>query len=541
MLLPATSWWLRTEAELGDGLPPGDAVAAWIATLLRSEARRETDRSMESPGRERRREEMPIDALPNAERQITRLGLLFGALTAARKAKTGRIADLTRLIRAFGETEIARLGVAALQECAAARLETGDHPPVGLDAGSGLIFNVSVNRRAEYAVSRSVPAIKADAARQLFSISCAEINWAVIDSGVDAGHPAFLVDPTDPASGSRIKATYDFSDIRAILSRSNRRNKAVRQKLADKLAFQGAGSATDVAARLLAIAEGSSADRPVDWSMVEALVRRHNPSTPAHPHGTHVAGILGANWREGSGGQARMLGVCPDIRIYDLRVLGPDAEQTEFAVIAALQFVRHLNARNAFSTIDGVNLSLSIPHNVRNYACGRTPVCLETEALAATGTVVVAAAGNRGYQRYRLADDTSFESYAASSITDPGNADGVITVGATHRYWPHTYGVSFFSSRGPTGDGRLKPDLLAPGERIESATPDRGSDAMDGTSMAAPHVSGAAALLMARHRELKGNPRRIKEVLCATATDLGRERSFQGHGMVDVLRAIQSL
>ena len=59
--------------------------------------------------------------------------------------------------------------------------------------------------------------------------------------------------------------------------------------------------------------------------------------------------------------------------------------------------------------------------------------------------------------------------------------------------------------------------------------------------MAAPHVSGAAALLMARHVELKGQPDRIKQILCSTATDLGRERYFQGHGLVDVLRAIQSV
>ena len=59
--------------------------------------------------------------------------------------------------------------------------------------------------------------------------------------------------------------------------------------------------------------------------------------------------------------------------------------------------------------------------------------------------------------------------------------------------------------------------------------------------MAAPHVSGAAALLMARHRELIGQPKRVKEILCSTATDLGRERYFQGHGMLDVLRAIQSV
>ena len=59
--------------------------------------------------------------------------------------------------------------------------------------------------------------------------------------------------------------------------------------------------------------------------------------------------------------------------------------------------------------------------------------------------------------------------------------------------------------------------------------------------MAAPHVSGAAALLMARHREFVGQPRRIKEVLCKTATDLGRERYFQGSGLLDVLRALQSI
>ena len=82
-----------------------------------------------------------------------------------------------------------------------------------------------------------------------------------------------------------------------------------------------------------------------------------------------------------------------------------------------------------------------------------------------SGVVVVAAAGNRGYQKFETKDGL-YESYAAFSVTDPGNAEDVITVGATHGNWPHTYGVSFFSSRGPTGDGRLKPDLVAPGERI---------------------------------------------------------------------------
>jgi hypothetical protein len=59
--------------------------------------------------------------------------------------------------------------------------------------------------------------------------------------------------------------------------------------------------------------------------------------------------------------------------------------------------------------------------------------------------------------------------------------------------------------------------------------------------MAAPHVSGAAALLIARHREFIGQPGRVKSVLCETATDLGRERYFQGCGMLDVLRALQKV
>ncbi len=70
---------------------------------------------------------------------------------------------------------------------------------------------------------------------------------------------------------------------------------------------------------------------------------------------------------------------------------------------------------------------------------------------------------------------------------------------------------------------------------------DDADDELDGTSMAAPFVSGAAAMLIARHGELFGNPRRIKKILCESATDLGREKYFQGHGLVDVLRALQSV
>jgi hypothetical protein len=198
----------------------------------------------------------------------------------------------------------------------------------------------------------------------------------------------------------------------------------------------------------------------------------------------------------------------------------------EFTVIAALQFVRHLNAHKDEIVVHGANLSLSIRHDVTNYACGCTPVCEECERLVGAGVVVVAAAGNQGWHK-GSADGGIAEGYSSISITDPGNAEGVITVGATHRFMPHTYGVSYFSSRGPTGDGRVKPDLVAPGEKIVSLLPEGKTGRKDGRS--------------ARHRERAGRPARIKNILCSTATDLGRERYFQGCGMLDILRALQSV
>ena len=278
--------------------------------------------------------------------------------------------------------------------------------------------------------------------------------------------------------------------------------------------------------------------RAIDWDLLEPFLRvphtRDQYRPPRHDgHGTHVAGILAANWPEAVDrtplGEP-LVGVCPDIELYDLRVLpdNPEDRADEFTVIAALQFVRHLNAHKDLMVVHGVNLSLSVPHDVANYACGRTPVCEECERVVAAGVVVVAAAGNRGFNKSAEAEGGALGDYRYISITDPGNADGVITVGSTHRMMPHNYGVSYFSSRGPTGDGRTKPDLVAPGERIESCALNGYVETMDGTSMAAPHVSGAAALLMSRHRELIGQPRRIKDILCRTATDLGREPRFQG-------------
>ena len=405
------------------------------------------------------------------------------------------------------------------------------------------IWQVSLNRKALPALEKSVPSVKGDAARTLFNVNCNRITWAVLDSGIHGEHPVF----NDNNGESRIIKSFDFSNIREIVSLDNESLDTVKDRVKNllKAPLKNPINSKKAIENLQELASDAANDRPIHWELVEPLIEIKPTTGTKSGHGTHVAGIIGANSGKNSNSKKKLSssfadGMCPDINFYDFRVLAKSLEDTEFAIIAALQYLRYLNERHTYLTIHGANMSLSIPHDVRNFACGRTPICNESERLVDSGVVVVAAAGNFGYQSFETKDG-SFEGYTAFSITDPGNADGVITVGATHRFKPHTYGVSFFSSRGPTGDGRLKPDLVAPGERIESCLPNGEWGELDGTSMAAPHVSGAAAMLMARYDELIGEPRRIKQILCESATDLGRERSFQGHGMLDVLRAFQSI
>jgi subtilisin family serine protease len=401
--------------------------------------------------------------------------------------------------------------------------------------GAPKVFQISLNRDATPAIARSVPTVKGDAARRVFGIESKDINWVIIDSGIDRGHPSF--------DDTQIKGTFDFTNYRQIVSLGNKKEAVRKKNLAALETARGGKLADDADDDLEAIALSVAQGRSLRWDLVRKFVEIPGDIAPQprNEHGTHVAGIIGANKSADYPESAD--GMCPGIGLYDFRILTSvaqtDIQDTEFAVIAALQFVRYINEQAGFLLVNGVNLSLSIPHDVRNYACGGTPVCVESERLIDSGVVVVAAAGNRGYQ-HTVIGGQQIDNYAALSITDPGNADRVITVGSTHKSAPMTYGVSYFSSRGPTGDGRLKPDLVAPGERVQSTVLREQWRELDGTSMAAPHVSGAAAMLMARYPELIGKPDRIKRILCETATDLGRERNFQGHGMLDVLRALQS-
>ena len=535
IIVPTTSWWssprVKDDVRVYSDAVKGRERIRRVLTIVQKMAAHWSESGGTRPS-------VMLSALD-------RYGALAGIILWASRTKTelkpdATPADLTAAINASMD-EITN-GLTELF------IEILNRETRKRDWEGSLVYQVSLNRHAELAIERSVPSVKADAATRLFQVKCDNIAWAVVDAGIQGDHPSFR----DDKGNTRVVKSFDFSYYRKIVNLDNlrifekegdkSRQQEVLSKLLDKSRrLKSAPSKKQAAAYLRRLAEDVKDKRPIHWELVEPFIEIDVATKPVvSDHGTHVAGIIGAKKLDANTDQGAD-GMCPGIRLYDFRVLteAGTAKDAEFAIIASLQYIREMNERNDYMSVHGANLSLSIRHDVRNYACGRTPICDECETLVESGVVVVAAAGNLGYQSFTTKEG-AFEGYAAFSITDPGNADGVITVGSTHRYLPHTYGVSFFSSRGPTGDGRLKPDLVAPGERI-SAPFREGWGELDGTSMAAPHVSGAAAMLMARYPEFIRQPRKIKKILCETATDLGRERSFQGNGLLDVLRAFQSI
>lgn len=431
--------------------------------------------------------------------------------------------------------------------------------------------NISKSERGD---NSSFVTVKADAAIRLFNIQTSHLCWAVIDTGIDARHPVFC-DP-NKILPTRVVATLDFTKLQDLLDGSEVVMEAFAKQYAQRNSLDLQAAREKIGELSMNLIDYTNRGYQIDWGLIEQLISADplQADVPGDPHGTHVAGIIAGNLpapdhqddkdqncedepNQIKSGYRKVVekfgpftGICPDIRLYDLRVIGGNRQtQTdkptsikgdEFVILAALDYIAWKNGDPMRPVIHGVNISLAIPFAVGAHACGHTPVCDACDRLVWNGTVVVAAAGNSGF------DETDFQSglgigYRGISITDPGNADEVITVGSTHYCEPHTYGVSYFSGRGPTGDGRMKPDVVAPGHKIWSAVPDYEMVVLDGTSMAAPHVSGICALIMGRHQELMGEPERIKKILMATATDLGRERHFQGAGLVDALRALQSV
>jgi serine protease AprX len=435
---------------------------------------------------------------------------------------------------------------------------TGSYSPdAGAPPPQQAIYHIWPDFPVKAQTTRSVSTVKADAAHNSFAALGAGLVWAVIDSGIDGGHPHFR----------------------------KHRNVELDSPLwhADFTALGGAGA----------------------------------PLVDRFGHGTHVAGILAGEMQADAGHRIvaevrrrdergevrpekvtlrRICGMAPQCKLVSLKVLDDQGQGLTSNIIAALEHVQEINGNGRRLRVHGVNLSVGYDFEPEWFACGQSPLCVEVDRLVRSGVVVVVAAGNTGYG---LADSAARGPVAAGmplSINDPGNAELAITVGSTHRDMPHVYGVSYFSSKGPTGDGRPKPDLVAPGEKIIScqsgslggrpapapagaappqappdppltpaaappaappppapaaAVPGVAAPAADvvvglyreesGTSMAAPHVSGVIAAFLSIRREFIGQAEAVKKIFLATATDLNREKSFQGRGLVDLMRAIQSV
>jgi len=247
-------------------------------------------------------------------------------------------------------------------------------------------------------------------------------------------------------------------------------------------------------------------------------------------HATHVAGIAAGNngTPAPSGGTVvRLSGVAPRAYLGNYRVLtvptasnvGLDGNSPEIAagIEAAVR-----------DGMDVVNLSLGEPE----IPVGRDIVIRAIDGAAAAGVVPVVSAGN------------DFTSFGRGSVSSPGAAESAITVGATSVGGQ----VAGFSSAGPTPISlRLKPEVSAPGVGIVSSVPARRGtwEALSGTSMAAPHVAGAAAVLRQRHPTW--TPGQVKSALTTTgrpARDGSRGEALttrQGGGVIDLVRADRPL
>ncbi|MFG1706621.1 S8 family peptidase [Nonomuraea sp. M3C6] len=230
-------------------------------------------------------------------------------------------------------------------------------------------------------------------------------------------------------------------------------------------------------------------------------------------HGTHVASIVSGSGAKSGG---KYVGVAPGARILDGKVLNDEGSGLESWIINGMSWAVDQGAKV-------VNLSLGAPDSAEI-----DPLEEAVNTLSAQhGTLFVVAAGNTA---------------GAGTINSPGSADAALTVGAVDR----DDTIAPFSSSGPrVQDNAVKPDLTAPGVGIVAAKAAEGTIgtpagdgyvALNGTSMATPHVAGAAAILAQQHPDWPGD--RLKALLAGSAKPNAAVTPFQqGAGRVDVAAA----
>jgi subtilisin family serine protease len=349
----------------------------------------------------------------------------------------------------------------------------------------GAIHHVYKNARKKALLDESLAAVQAVPAHRGYDAQGRNITWAVLDTGIDRSHPHFK-------KFENIDKVFDCTQL---------------------------------------------------GPPVEPSAARPTLGQDGNGHGTHVAGIVAGEFTA-PGAANPLRGVAPQAKLWIYKVLRDNGQGSDAFIIKALDHIAETNRAAGSLIVHGVNLSLGGPFDVTSFGCGHTPLCKELNELWRQGVMVVIAAGNEGYMEIESTDgDVPLN--LDLSIGDPANLEEAIAVGSVHKSKPHHYGVSYFSSRGPTADGRPKPDVVAPGERILSARAGgKGNKLEDlyvrlsGTSMAAPHVSGVLAAFMSARTEFIGDPDAVKSRLLANCTDLGRDRMHQGAGMPNLVKML---
>lgn len=252
-------------------------------------------------------------------------------------------------------------------------------------------------------------------------------------------------------------------------------------------------------------------------------------------HGTHVAGIIGGNGKI-SGGD--FMGVAPKVNLVSLKISDEQGMAYESDTVAAMQWV--LENKETFN-IRVVNLSVNSTMEQSYHA---SPMNAAAEILWFNGIVVVTSAGN-----------TEVGSALDSINTAPANDPFLITVGASDEVQTPDYGddaVAVYSANGTTMNGFVKPDIVAPGQDIISLlSPDSSwyyehpfrvlasgyYFRLSGTSMAAPMVTGAVALLLQDEPDL--TPDQVKYRLMYTGHPIdGSNGDSNTYAYMDVLEAV---
>jgi serine protease AprX len=279
------------------------------------------------------------------------------------------------------------------------------------------------------------------------------------------------------------------------------------------------------------------------------FVNDDSDATDDHGHGTAVSSLICGNYMTASkwasfwpndqmgATSSNYLGVAPDAKLIPLKVLNEAGMGLSSQVMAGMQWC--IDNKNKYG-IKVVNMSLG--GNGQND--GSSPQSQLANTMVDAGIVVCIAAGNDGPE-YKTVDIPGDASKAITvggikdrTFTNPGD-NWIFTLVYPYQMYCVTPGSSC-SSRGPTLDGRAKPDVVASAEDMFTASyisDNMYQPGVDGTSFASPIVAGACAVIVQRHPNW--TPYQVKEALMRTATPISNAGIYdQGAGLINVQKAI---